>query len=164
MNFINKFLLLTFVFSLFSMSIVAQKGADKKSCEKKDGYWYREKCWETFEDEGIPENKIDEYVDEQIKLINKTHIILDDTKLAIERIDIGIENEDGNEVVIILAKLANSDKTFLTLIGKNDFDKKKKFKATSMLVTGDIEKLDEQVIKKSSKGQYPLPKKVKQNS
>ena len=159
MKYINNLLVVTFVLSLLSLGVFAQKSADKKSCEKKDGYWYKEKCWENFEDEGISEDKIESYVDGQIKLINNASVFLNDAKFSIEKTDIGIESEEGKQIVILLAKLGNSDKTLLNIIDKKDFDTKKKFNAVSILFAGDIEKLGDKLIEVSPKGELSFNKK-----
>ncbi len=50
---------------------------DKLHCETKKGYWYKNKCWKNFKDEGISNSKIDSTVISQIKIIKQSTFVLD---------------------------------------------------------------------------------------
>jgi hypothetical protein len=48
-----------------------------QACNEKGGYWYNDKCWKDYEDEGISEADIDSTVDAQMKIISKSVIHID---------------------------------------------------------------------------------------
>ena len=99
-KFIQFFTLVLVIFAgcignkpLFDKSIEEQS-----VCEEKDGYWYKEKCWLNFKDEGIAVADIDKTVDEQMILIAKEKINVNSTT---HPITFFMPEIDGKEVIFI---------------------------------------------------------------
>lgn len=51
--------------------------SSETQCAKKDGYWYKGKCWKDFEEEGIAVSDIDSVVDEQMALYERFRVDID---------------------------------------------------------------------------------------
>ena len=71
----------------------------QKDCSQKDGFWYNNKCWKDYSDEGISNEDIDSVVTQQMKVINKTEIIINDSAYPIRFF---IPEIDKKNVIIIL--------------------------------------------------------------
>ncbi|WP_298520441.1 hypothetical protein [uncultured Kordia sp.] len=108
----------------------------QQTCEAKDGYWYNNKCWEGFKDEGISKKDIDSVVIAQMKLLKDATITINDKKHAIDFFF--PEQEDEN--VLLVTSFKDMKETILVIASQEDImgEKKGSFEAQGIYMKGDI--------------------------
>lgn len=108
----------------------------QQTCEEKDGYWYNNKCWEGFEDEGIAKKDIDSVVKAQMELIKDAAITFNGKK---EKINFFFpEQEEGS--IILMTSFKNMQETILVIAPEDaiEYGKKGSFEAHAIYMKGDI--------------------------
>ncbi len=115
-------------------SMVYKSIGNASKCEEKGGYWYKEKCWKGFEDEGIPESQIDSVVAAQMKVIEKSFFTLDNVKHPLVAF-MPIEEKEGMLFIAVYGKKDNF-KTLIFPTGKKKI-KNGKFESAVILFKGD---------------------------
>ena len=118
-----------------SKSLVYNSVKDSSQCAKKNGYWYNNKCWKDYEDEGIPKSEIDSIVSAQIKIINDSKITLDNATHPLVAF-MPIEEKDGLVLITVYGTKENY-KTLLFPTGKKQI-KKENIKTPAILIDGNI--------------------------
>lgn len=90
-NIILSFLTLASIMTCFGQSEIDKvsktyKVKSEKKCQKKGGYWYKDKCWANFKefDDGISVDKIDAEVEKQLKEAKKYGMTINGKKLGID--------------------------------------------------------------------------------
>lgn len=73
-NLLGLLLLLT---ASCSKTLLYKSVSNQSQCSELKGYWYNNKCWKGFEDDGIAKNKVDSIVSAQIKLIEQSTFTFD---------------------------------------------------------------------------------------
>ncbi len=70
----KKFISITAILLITSCSesFVYKSIKTSSECSDKGGYWYNDKCWKDFEDDGIPRSEIDSTVSAQTEIIEKS--------------------------------------------------------------------------------------------
>jgi len=90
---------------------------NSEQCNKKDGYWYKNKCWANFkemdEGEAISPTEIDSVVDAQLAEVKKTFIKLDNKKYHLANA-IPLPNKKA----LLLITVFNNNDTLNTIITK----------------------------------------------
>ena len=118
-----------------SKSLSYQNIETKSKCELKNGYWYNDKCWKEFEDDGISAVDIDEVVEKQMVIINKTKITIDGKEHLIKSV---LPNpEDDNILLIVLFNNGTEDRTLLAIFPEKSIEKGKD-SVTAILLKGNL--------------------------
>ncbi|WP_298421891.1 hypothetical protein [uncultured Kordia sp.] len=114
----------------------AISASTQQACAEKDGYWYKNKCWEGFEDEGIAKKDIDSVVKAQMKLLKDASITLNGKKHEINFFF--PEQQEGN--ILFVTSFKNMQETVLVIVSENDIEygKKGSFEANAIYLKGDI--------------------------
>ena len=109
-------LILLFLVSGCSKNLVYNSIKSNSACSEKNGYWYNNKCWKDFEDEGISEAKIDSAVIAQMKIIDKSKMKINNQTFPLTAF-MPIDEKKG---MIFIAVFGDSDnyKTLLFPTGK----------------------------------------------
>lgn len=130
-------LLLIFSFTACNNSkSLSYKSIETKSkCTLKNGYWYNDKCWKEFDDDGISAVDIDEVVEKQMLIINHTKITIDGKEHLIKIAFPSLE--DDNIFLIILYHNGIEDRTLLAIFPEKSMGKRKD-SVTAMLLKGNI--------------------------
>ena len=140
--------LLLFLFSFTacnsSKSLSYQNIETESKCELKKGYWYNNKCWKEFEDEGILNSDIDSVVEAQMKII-KNSIFTIDNKVHPLIAFMPIEEKEGLLFITVYGTKDNY-KTLIFPTGKKKI-KKGSFKSPTMLFDGNA--LSGNIVKES---------------
>jgi hypothetical protein len=108
----------------------------QQTCEEKDGYWYNEKCWEGFSDEGIAEKDIDSVVEAQMKLIKEATITFNGKKHEINFFF--PEQEEGS--ILLVTAFKDMQETVIVVIPEGDIKEgeKSSFEAQAIYLKGNI--------------------------
>ncbi len=146
---INAAIILIILVSISGKVVFSQQTVDKESCEKSSGYWYSEKCWQGFEDEGIPEKDIDRVVEKQLESIKNAKLAVNDRAYSIKSVDIDLDEKDGKQIGLFVVKTEDSKHNLLLMIDKKDFDREKRFALAGFLFSGEF---SEKAIEKSAGG------------
>ena len=91
------------------------------ACTDKGGYWYNDKCWKDFEDDGILKSKIDSVVSAEMIVIKKSTFKINDQTYPLVAF-LPIEEEDG----LLLVAVYGTEDRFKTIIfptGKKNIEK-----------------------------------------
>ncbi|WP_298901321.1 hypothetical protein [uncultured Psychroserpens sp.] len=114
----------------------------KKECDNNNGYWYNNKCWANFEDEGISKKDIDGVAKEQFKLIKNTKIKINEKNYPIIFF---MPEEDGNELFLITVfKEGDNEKTLLQIAENVSIFNDKNFETHGLIFNGNLVKLSEE--------------------
>ena len=131
--FIGFFVTLLLIVSC-SKSLVYNSVKNGSQCSKKEGYWYKNKCWKNYEDEGISASKIDSTVSSQMEIIRKSIITIDNqTFQLIAFLPI---KEDEGMLLISVYKTQNNYKTLVFPTGKKHL-KNETLESKALLFDGD---------------------------
>lgn len=108
----------------------------QQTCEEKDGYWYNNKCWEGFTDEGIAKKDIDSVVTAQMKLLKDASITVNGKKHEINFFF--PEQDEGN--IILITSFKNMKESILVIASEDaiEYGKKGSFEAQAIYLKGDI--------------------------
>ena len=147
-----KNVLITMLLVVTSLSCNGQKNVkelsktydvlSKEACDSKNGYWYNNKCWANFEDEGISKEAIDSVVKEQFKWIKNSKIKIDDTSYPIVFF---MPEEDGKELFLITVfREDDTEKTLLQIAENVSIFKAKSFSTQGLMFDGNLVKLSEE--------------------
>lgn len=130
-------LLLIFSFTACnnSKSLSYQNIETKLKCESKNGYWYQDKCWKEFEDDGISRVDIDEVVEKQMLIINNTKITIDGKEHLIKIVFPSLE--DDHILLIILYHNGTEDRTILARFPEKSMEKGRD-SVTAILLKGNL--------------------------
>lgn len=120
-------------------------------CEKKAGYWYKNKCWANFdESEGISIANIDNEVKRQMEIIDNTKMVIDGEAYPI---NFFFPEEDGEQIILItMFKKGAKTQTLLQFVDTNALpiyteqsktDKQKTVETSAILIDADIIALDD---------------------
>jgi len=127
-------LILVFFLTSCSKKLVYNTVKDKSQCADKDGYWYNNKCWKDFENDGIANLEIDSTVSAQMKIIKKsTFIINHKTYPLIAFLPI---KEDKEMILITVYGTKDNYKTLIFPTGKKNI-KKGTFETPALHFNGD---------------------------
>ena len=104
-----------------SSKFVYNSVKNSSQCVKKNGYWYNDKCWRDYEDNGIPDSKIDSTVAAQMKIIKKTTLSIDGKTYPL-LIFLPVEQDDG---FVLFAVYGTKDhyKSLIFPTGKHNLKK-----------------------------------------
>jgi hypothetical protein len=117
------------------------KVSSQEDCNKKGGYWYKGKCWASFNDEGITNADIDAEVEKQMIAINSAKVTVNGKEYPITMFFPEI-NKDQVTLITIF-KDANESKSILQFIEEKSLNTKKTFKAKTILFKGDLIELSQ---------------------
>jgi hypothetical protein len=109
-------LILLFLLSGCSKNLVYNSIKSNSACSEKNGYWYNNKCWKDFEDEGISEAKIDSTVIAQMKIIDKSKLKINNQTFPLTAF-MPIEEKKGMIFIAVFGEYENY-KTLLFPMGK----------------------------------------------
>lgn len=116
---------------------------DQSICEEKGGYWYKDKCWSDFEDEGIAVADIDKRVAEQMILIENGKVRVNSVA---HPITFFMPEMDGKEVLFItIFEDENGAKTILQPT-KIKQVKRGRLSAPALLLNGNLIEISEDEI------------------
>ncbi len=120
------------------------KVTTKEACEKKDGYWYKGKCWANFKefDEGISKENIDAEVEKQLNMVKDYGLTLNGKAHDIGFFFPEIDTE-SNEIIIITTFKEGTEERTLLQIAPLSKREKKSFQAEAMLFKGNLLEMDE---------------------
>lgn len=59
-------------------SLLYKNANTQSACDAQKGYWYNEQCWKGYEDEGISKEDLEQEVEKQMAIIDKTVVIIND--------------------------------------------------------------------------------------
>ena len=118
-----------------SKSLVYNSVKDNSQCAKKNGYWYNDKCWKDFEDEGILKSDIDSIVSAQMIIINNSTITIDNTIHPLVAF-MPLEEKEGLLLITVYGTKDNY-KTLLFPTGKKQI-KKGSFNSPVILFDGNV--------------------------
>ena len=99
-------LILLFLVSSCSKNLVYNSIKSNSACSEKNGYWYNNKCWKDFEDEGISEAKIDSTVIAQMKIIDKSKVKMNNQTFPLTAF-MPIEGKDGMMFIAVFGNYEN---------------------------------------------------------
>jgi hypothetical protein len=99
-------LILLFLISSCSKNLVYNSIKSNSACSKKNGYWYNNKCWKDFEDEGISEAKIDSTVIAQMKIIDKSKVKINNQTFPLTAF-MPIEEKEGMLFIAVFGDYEN---------------------------------------------------------
>lgn len=148
----NTIVLLAFVFFISSCKgqgslkekLKTHKASSQKDCNKKAGYWYKGKCWASFNDEGITKENIDTEVEKQMIAINSAKVSINGNE---HPISFFFPEKDEDQIVLItIFNDANESKSILQFIHEKSLKQEEPFKAITILLKGDIIELSEKGI------------------
>lgn len=117
------------------------------NCEKKNGYWYNNKCWANYAelDENISKANIDAEVEKQLMAIKEFGLTIDEKDFKIDFFFIETNDEDNNVVMITLFKDGNNTKTLLQIAEIEDLEKSK-FTAQTILFDINLLEISEEKV------------------
>lgn len=121
------------------------KATSKSSCEKKEGYWYNDKCWANFKefDDGISIKDIDTEVVKQLKAVKDFGLEIDKKPYAIDFFFPEMNHEDDELLMVLLFTDKESVKTLiLTTSIKNS--EKESFTVEAILFNANLMELSEE--------------------
>ena len=110
------------------------------TCTDNDGYWYKNKCWTGFEDEGIAITEIDNFVQEEIKLIEDSKITVNSSEYPI---DFFFPEIDGKEVIFITIFSDREGPKTMIQTAKMKQAKSGSFTTDAILFQGNLVELSE---------------------
>lgn len=148
----NTIVLLAFVFFISSCKgqgslkekLKTHKASSQKDCNKKAGYWYKGKCWASFNDVGITKENIDTEVEKQMIAINSAKVSINGNE---HPISFFFPEKDEDQIVLItIFNDANESKSILQFIHEKSLKQEEPFKAITILLKGDIIELSEKGI------------------
>ncbi|MEQ6122762.1 hypothetical protein AAON49_01010 [Pseudotenacibaculum sp. MALMAid0570] len=115
------------------------KVTSEKKCQKKGGYWYKNKCWANFLefDDGISKENIDTEVDKQIKESKNYGMKIDDKKLEIDLFFPEVD-EDSKEITVVTLFTEGEKVKTLLQIGQWDGNNDKSLQFQVMLFNGNL--------------------------
>ncbi len=100
-NILNiAFIICIFFISSCSNKLEYNSVKTSLECSDKGGYWYSDKCWKDFEDDGIPKSVIDSTVSAQIDIIEKSTFKFDDKKYPLIGF-LPMEEDDGMTFIAV---------------------------------------------------------------
>lgn len=110
-----------------------------EKCEKKDGYWYKGKCWAHFKefDDGITKADIDTEVAQQLKEANAFGLTLDGQKHAIDFFFLESDPSVDEMLTVTIFKDKEGDKTLLQTASLKAAEKKS-FETQAILFKGNL--------------------------
>ena len=115
-------------------SLLHEDITSQATCAEKDGYWYNNKCWTAFDDDGISKANIDEEVDNQMKIINQSKVKVNDKEYPLTF----FFPEEGRRIILItIFGEKNNEQTLLQFI-KPKMLKKKEFDMKATLFQGSL--------------------------
>ncbi len=85
---------------------VYENATTQQDCIVNTGYWYKDKCWKNFEDEGIPKDKIDSVVVSQMSLINNSYITIDSVQYPVRMV---LPDQDEETSTFIIEYTGSQD-------------------------------------------------------
>ncbi len=135
----NILLSVSLLFFCVITSCNGQKVATQNTqtaCEATGGYWYNNKCWKGFSDEGIAKKDIDSVVTAQIKLLKEATVTLNNKKYQIDF----FFPEEEEENVLLVTSFKDMQETILVIAAKEDImgNKEESFEAQAVYMKGDI--------------------------
>lgn len=127
-------LIVFLVISSCSKSLVYNGVKSEIKCSNKNGYWYNNKCWKDFDDDGILNSAIDSMVISEMKIISKSTFIIDNKIYPL----IGFLPIEEDEGILFLAVYGTKDnyKTLVFPTGKKKM-KNGSFTTAAWLFNGD---------------------------
>lgn len=113
-------LFLLFLGSSCSPKLAYNSIKSKSDCSDKGGYWYNNKCWKDYEDDGIAELKIDSTVLSQMKIIEKSTFTIDNQIYPLIAF-LPLEEKEG---ILLIAVYGTTDnyKTLIFPTGKKNIN------------------------------------------
>jgi len=126
--------ILIFLISSCSRSLVYYSIKNNFDCSEKNGYWYNNKCWKDFENDGILESKIDSTVSAQVKIIKKSTFVIDNKTYPLIAF-LPIEEDEGMTLISVYGTKDNY-KTLIFPTGKKNI-KNGTFETTALHFNGD---------------------------
>lgn len=114
---------------------LAYNSAENSSqCSEIGGYWYNNKCWKDFEDDGISKTEIDSTVSAQMKVINTSKLVMDNQTYPLIAF-LPLEEKEGILMVTVYGTKDNY-KTLIFPTGKKDIENEI-LETTALLFDGD---------------------------
>jgi len=107
---------------------------DNTQCSVRGGYWYNNKCWKNYEDEGISNSDIDSTVASQMEIINKSTIEIDNIAYPLHAF-LPLQEDDGMTFITVFG-IKDNYKTLVFQTGKKNI-KKGTFETPALLFEGD---------------------------
>ena len=140
-----------------STSLYYKDVDSSNDCATKNGYWYNEKCWKQFEDEGIAAANIDKVVQEELSIIRQTQISINGKKFPITFFF--PEMSDKSVVFLTLYKTEAGTRSIIVETPVKNL-KSSEFEEDASLVAANILRLDKFTPEQLEKIQY-APGKMK---
>jgi hypothetical protein len=137
--------LISVLISCGSAQKLTYNSQDQSQCETKNGYWYNNKCWKDFEDEGIPNSKIDSTVIAEMKVISQSTFVIDNQTYPLIAF-LPIEEKEGMLLLTVYGTQDNYN-SLIFLTGKKNI-KNGIFQSPVTYLKGDV--LSEEVNEKSA--------------
>jgi len=129
------FLILIFTISCKTTDkLVAKQAKTQEQCNSKEGYWYNNKCWKDFEDDGISKSKIDSVVSAEMKIIKKSSFNIDNKTYPLVAF-LPLEEDEGLLLIAVYGTRDNY-KSLIFPTGKKNI-KNERFDTPVLLFNGD---------------------------
>jgi len=145
-----NFFILAAMTSCFGQSEVKKlsktyKVSNESDCQKKDGYWYKSKCWANFSefDDGISKEDIDSEVIKQFKEVEKYGLKINGKEYDIDLFFPEID-ESSKEILIITLFTENEKKKTLLQVGEWKGNSSKTIPLQVMLFNGDLTGIEDE--------------------
>jgi hypothetical protein len=131
---IIKFGILALLIAGCNNKIVYDSAKSNSQCSDLGGYWYNDKCWKDFDDDGISKTKIDSTVAAQMKVINTSKLVFDNKTYPLIAF-LPVEEDEGILIVTVYGTKDNY-KTLIFPTGKETI-KNEILETTALLFDGD---------------------------
>ncbi len=103
-----------------SNKLVYNSIKNTSECSDIGGYWYNDKCWKDFEDDGILKSEIDSTVSAQMEIIEKSTFIIDNKTYPLIAF-LPIEEDEGMTLIAVYGTKDNY-KTLIFPTGKKNIE------------------------------------------
>lgn len=115
------------------------KVKSEEKCQKKDGYWYKNKCWANFKefDDGISVNEIDAEVKKQLKEAEKYGMNINEKKFKIDLFFPEID-EASREITLVTLFTENGKTKTLLQVGAWKGESNKSLQLQTILFNGNL--------------------------
>ncbi|MFY0602734.1 MAG: hypothetical protein JXQ93_02210 [Flavobacteriaceae bacterium] len=113
----------------------------KDKCNKKEGYWYKEKCWANFNeiDDHILKEDIDSITAAQYKVIKTSKLKLNGIEHSVGYFTAS-EEEDKLVFITVFSQNNNTEKSLL-LFFEDNFEFGEEFEAVAIIFKGNVSEL-----------------------
>jgi len=120
-----------------SKSLLYKSVSNQTQCSELKGYWYNDKCWQVFEDDGIAKNKVDSIVSAQIKLVEQSTFVFDNQTYSLVTF-LPLEQDKELLLIAVYGKKENY-KTLIFPTGKKQADiENGVFESIALHYDGDV--------------------------